>query len=316
MSPKKNKPDNYSTNVRVGFLKRILTFVSLYILWFIRRKPTRKLLFKHFFTPKSYKISQSEKLNLQKGQRSEITVNDQKVVYWQWGSGPIVLFSHGWNGRGIQFLPFFDKLIEKGFSVVAFDGPAHGESEGKTCSYFQMSDTVRALINHFSKDKIHGLIGHSFGASAIINALHKENLQIPAVLIAPAIKLRQMLQKTIKFHGVPLLIFNSLINEYERKYGYHFINDNPYNILKSFQPEALILHDSEDNVTLCSVSREVANLYKSIHLITTDGLGHIRILKDEDVIEKAIDYLSSFNSDNNLSVVDDVSNNQSFFNSH
>lgn len=294
MSAKKKKVDKYSTNVRVSSAKRIFTYISLYLLWYIRRNTIRKFLLKQFFSAKSYPTSEREKQYLQNGERLEIKVDDQAVVYWKWGNGPVVIFAHGWNGRGIQFYHFFDKFVSNGFSVIAFDGPGHGESDGKTSSYFQMTDTVRALINHYKQDKIAGIVGHSFGAAAAINALHKENLQIPAVLIAPPIKLREMLQNTIKIHGVPNLIFQSLITDYEKKYGYYFINDNPINILKSFQPKALILHDSDDKVTSSAISRQIANQYVSINLITTDGLGHNRILKDALVIEKSFNYLCNF----------------------
>jgi len=297
MKKRKNNVDNYSANLRIGFVKRAFTFLSLYLFWFIRRKPTRAFLLKQFFATKSYKISESEKRYLKTGKRFDISVNKQKVAYWKWGSGPVVLFSHGWNGRGIQFYSFFDKLIKNGYSVIAFDGPAHGESEGKTCSYFQMTDSVRALVNHISPENVQGIVGHSFGASATINALSKENIQIPVVLIAPAIKLKEMLEKTIQFHGVPNIIYKSLIGEYEKKFGYHFHNDNPYNLLKTFKLNALILHDFEDQTTPFSISKETAELYEFIDLIKTEGLGHIRILRDDGIINEAISYLNDFNSD-------------------
>jgi len=309
MSKRKNKVDNYSRYFRIGFVKRTITFLSLYSLWFIRRKSTRAFLFKQFFAPKSYKISESEKQYLKDGRRFEIIVNEQKVVYWKWGAGPIVIFSHGWNGRGIQFNHFFDKLVKNDFTVVAFDGPGHGESEGKTCSYFQMTDTIRAFVKHFSLENIQGIVGHSFGASAIINALSKEKLQLPVVLIAPAIKLKEMLEKTIQMHGVPNIIFKSLIAEYEKKYGYHFINDNPHNLLKSLKLNALILHDFGDQTTPFSISQETATLYEYIDLIKTEGLGHIRILKDDAVIDKTIAYLNTFNSD--LNGVNNIKNKES-----
>ncbi len=298
MSLKKNKVENYSTNVRVSDLKRILTFISLYLLWFIRRKSLRRFLLKQFFRPKSYKISHTEKQYLHKGSRFEIIVNNQKVVCWKWGAGPVVIFAHGWNGRGIQFYSFFNKIINNGCSVVTFDGPGHGESEGKTSSYFQMTDTVRALINFCLPEKIFGIVGHSFGASATINALSKENQQIPVVLIAPAIKLRELLEKTFWTHGIPLRISNSMIADYEKKYGYNFENDNPFNLLNTYNLDALILHDSEDSVTPYSESRTAANLYNSINLFMTDGLGHVRILRDDLVIDKAIKYLNSFIPEN------------------
>ena len=119
MSHRKKKVDNYSTNVRVGVVKRWITFFSLYLLWYMRRKMIRRFLFKQFFTPKSYSISKSENQYLKSGQRFEILINEQKVVYWKWGSGPVVIFAHGWNGRGIQFYHFFP-LMKHTILVVSF----------------------------------------------------------------------------------------------------------------------------------------------------------------------------------------------------
>ena len=165
-----------------------------------------------------------------------------------------------------------------------------------------MTDSVRALINHISHENIQGIVGHSFGASATINALSKDKFQIPVVFIAPAIKLKEMLQKTIQNHGVPKIIFKSLISEYEKKFGYNLHNDNPYNLLKTFKLNALILHDIEDQTTPFSTSQETAILYESIDLIKTEGLGHIRILRDDVIIDKTIAYLIDSNLKNDSEI--------------
>ena len=120
----------------------------------------------------------------------------------------------------------------------------------------------------------------------------------PRISNLNTLQLKEMLEKTIQFHGVPKKIFNSLISEYEKKYGYHFQNDNPYNLLKAFELNALILHDFNDQTTPFSVSQKTAELYGSIDLIKTEGLGHIRILRDQHVIEKAQDYFKNFHVNN------------------
>ena len=43
-----------------------------------------------------------------------------------------VLLVHGWSGRSTQLFAFADKLLENGFMVISFDGPAHGKSTGRT----------------------------------------------------------------------------------------------------------------------------------------------------------------------------------------
>lgn len=293
MSQKKNNnTNNYSTNVRVNILKRYFTFISMYLSWYIFRPALKRFIRKQFFAPRSYQISETEKQYLEQGERFEIIVHDQKVQCWKWGKGPSIIFAHGWNGRGVQFCQFFNEVIKNGYSVIAFDGPAHGESEGKTSSYFQMTDTVRALIIYLQPENVFGLVGHSFGASAIINTLSKEHYQIPAVLIAPALKLKELLDRTFYTVGLPKSILKSLITDYEEKFSYNLKKDNPINLLKTFSLKALIVHDSEDLVTPFTESEEIADLYDSIELFRTDGLGHKRVLTKKSVINKTIDYLN------------------------
>src|SRR5215217_5542193 len=56
------------------------------------------------------------------------------IAAFQWGeeADPLVMLIHGWNGRGTQLGAFAKPLVEKGYRVVALDGPAHGDSPGET----------------------------------------------------------------------------------------------------------------------------------------------------------------------------------------
>ncbi|MBU4331194.1 MAG: alpha/beta hydrolase [Acidobacteria bacterium] len=212
---------------------------------------------------------------------------------WRWGTGPAVLFVHGWNGRGIQFFQFFQPVLETGLSVIAFDGPGHGESEGQTSSYFQMSEALRALIHDERIGEIRGFVGHSFGAGAIINTIHKEQLNIPSVWIAPALKLKELLELAFSFHGIPLHIFRKLIAEYEEKYPYNLKKDNPIQLLSRRDMKALIIHDRNDRVIPLTDSQMAADRNDGIRLESTKGLGHRRILKDPDMIQQTICYLKN-----------------------
>ena len=60
--------------------------------------------------------------------RVELVQNRDRVRAWQWGEGPPVLLVHGWEGHAAQFAGFIPRLLEQGFSAVAFDAPAHGQS--------------------------------------------------------------------------------------------------------------------------------------------------------------------------------------------
>jgi len=301
MSQKKtNNGIRYSTDVRVNILKKYFTFISILISWYVIRPALKRFIKNQFFAPRSYTISDIEEKYLEKGEPFEIMVHDQKVQYWKWGKGQSIIFAHGWNGRGIQFLSFFNEIIKSGYSVITFDGPGHGQSGGKTSSYFQMTDALRAIVKHIKPENIQGLVGHSFGAAAIINTLSKEKCQIPAVLIAPALKIKELLDSTFLNAGMPKSILYGMIADYEKMYNYNLEKDNPVNLLSTFNLQALIVNDSEDLVTPLSVSSEIADQYDSIELFRTDGLGHKRVLTDKSVLNKTINYFNNHRHVNSL----------------
>ena len=56
---------------------------------------------------------------------------------------------HGWTGRGTQIVNYIEKLNKLGYSVISFDGPAHGHSPGKQTSILEMTDAVLALNKQY-----------------------------------------------------------------------------------------------------------------------------------------------------------------------
>ncbi|MBN2008265.1 alpha/beta hydrolase [candidate division KSB1 bacterium] len=281
---------NNSTNVRLS-IKRSITFVSVSLLSFIAPSVIRRFILKQFFIPIRYIPTENEQEYLVKAEQFEQVVIDEKIKCWKWGKGPSILFAHGWNGSGIQFSSFITDVVNSGFSLVAFDGPGHGQSEGNRSSYFQMTNSVRALMKSDKLARVAGTIGHSFGAGAIVNALSKENLPVPSVLIAPALRIKEVLDDTFTQYGIPLQLYYNIIAEYERKYGYSLADDNPTNLLPKLNNPVLIIHDTEDRVIPVSDSIQAESMYDYIELHQTKGLGHKRILADQNVIESAIQFI-------------------------
>ena len=159
--------------------------------WKIWPVVTEKIVLRLFFSPVEYKLNAAEKRLLQQGDIFFIKVRNKKIQCWRWGKGPLVILAHGWNGRGVQLHHFIEPLIQKGYSVITYDAPGHGESQGKTSSYFEFTDTIRALLTSPNDFRIRGIVAHSLGASATVNSMAKEGRPIRAVLIAPALRLKE-----------------------------------------------------------------------------------------------------------------------------
>ena len=280
-----------STNVRINYFMQLATRTMLNLYWNISPSMAKRLVKKHFFKPADYRTTTAEKRILGNGSKFQIDIHDKTIQGWKWGKGPGILFVHGWNGRGIQFYRFFQSLRRAGFAIITFDAPGHGESTGRTSSYFEWTDTVRAILNPSNGHNIRGIIAHSLGGSAVINALSKEKVSVPTVLIAPALKLKQILFNTFNLYGIPSVIYRKVIEEFEHRFGYTLEGDNPVNLIPAIDTDVLIVHDQQDEAVPFLDSEELCEILPKVRLFETDGLGHRRILTDQKLIELITEYI-------------------------
>lgn len=280
-----------STNVRKINWRRAAIHLWLQIMGRIAPHRTRESIIRRFFAPSAYAATPQENQALKRGQRFLLRLHDKSIHGWQWGRGPQILFVHGWNGRGIQFLPFFEPIMAAGYAVIAVDGPAHGDSMGRTTNYFEFTDMVRSVIAVRSGFDIRGLVAHSLGASAVINALAHEDVTVDAVLIAPALRLKEILYNTSTRYGVPRWLFTSILRRLEKRFGYCLDHDNPMQGAAKVRSRLLLIHDRDDTVTPLDDARELAEAHARIELCTTNGLGHRRILGDRAVVDGTLQFL-------------------------
>ena len=281
-----------STNVRTFNIRRSLTHTLLGFFWRWAPGLTRRLALELFFAPGSYRTNLQETACLKQGRPFQFQVHDKTIKGWKWGHGPAVLLVHGWNGRGVQFHHFVAPLVQAGYTAVAIDGPAHGISDGRITSYFEFTDTVRSLLSRNHNFGIAGIIAHSFGASAVINALDKEGRMLKTVCIAPVLRLRELLLKTFEQYGIPKSLYTALISEFEIRFGYNLELDNPDRLIGGLAGPVAIIHDERDRTADFRDSEQKARTLGHINLYATSGLGHRKILTDAKVVERCLAYLS------------------------
>jgi pimeloyl-ACP methyl ester carboxylesterase len=244
-----------------------------------------------FFQPKKYSLSKTEKSYKEKAIPFEFMVSKKRIRGWTWGSGPPVLLVHGWNSSGLQFHKFIDPILARGYSVITYDKPAHGSSDGRHSSYFEFTDAVRYLLNLPMLSNLTGVIAHSLGAAAVINAFSKEDIFPKTVLFAPALSVKEILYDSFGRFGMPEKILTQILQVYEKKYQYSIDTDNPIYLIPRFKSNALIIHDKHDKFTSYDYSVKAAELNPTIYLHSTEGMGHGRILFDKQLIEKSVSFL-------------------------
>ncbi len=291
MAKKVVKMKSLSTNVRYIKAKQKGTHFFLTALWHLAPNTTKNILLKKFFKPASYPLTPLERRYLENSTSFHIRVHDKNIQCWKWGRGPGILFVHGWNGRGVNLAHFFERFINAGYSVITYDAPAHGKSEGQATNYFELTDTVRSFLDPSHGLNIQGIIAYSIGASAAINCISKEKPSIDTVLIAPALKLKEILFNAFNLHGVPEIAYRNLVAEMEEYYGYDVHQDNPYVLAKTISTKMLIVHDKEDRTIPYMDSKILSEKTDHVDLHTTEGLGHKRILRDNAIVDIITAYI-------------------------
>jgi non-heme chloroperoxidase len=134
-----------------------------------------------------------------------ITTSDGTEIFFKdWGSGPPIVFSHGWPLSADDWdtqLMFF--LLE-GYRVVAHDRRGHGRSTqtdgGHDMDHY--ADDLAAVVAHLDlRDAVH--VGHSTGGGEVVRYLarHGEDRVAKAVLISsvpPLMEPRRTAQERVR----------------------------------------------------------------------------------------------------------------------
>ncbi|MBL7544230.1 MAG: alpha/beta hydrolase [Bdellovibrionaceae bacterium] len=215
------------------------------------------------------------------------------IAGFEWGqpTHPLVILLHGWSGRGTQLGAFAAPLVNKGFRVVAVDGPAHGDSEGTHTHVGQFAQFLIDLQMQLGPYK--GIIAHSFGAGcSILSAARGLKVEKIVIVAGPSRyeKVVDYFLSTLKLSSRCRQIFK---DDLKKLVNLPISDMNVGIIGKTLSIPTLILHDKDDKEVPVAAAEEIKNHWPQAQLIITSGLGHRRILKDPTVTETAAKFISS-----------------------
>ena len=239
-----------------------------------------------FSTPIKFSIPEKEKKALANciQERVRIPSIDREILTFTWkNSGKKVLLAHGWSGRGTQLYRIAETLHKEGYHVVSYDAPAHGKSSGKTTNILQMIATISHL-----DDQYHGfdyLIGHSFGGMAIFNYCKTPRKTKKIITLGAADNMRTIFDNYMLSFGLNKKTSAHMITYFERKFKLKIDDFSPFKTVQNLQTPTLILHDEKDYDVSVGSADNIAAHHPNATLIKTKGLGHRRILRDENVMQ-------------------------------
>lgn len=266
-------------------LPKLIAFLSPFA-----PKVAAKIALKLFATPVRVPRPESE---MEMYHLSKQYFLNNGIAAFEWGesTSPLVLLIHGWNGRGTQISAFAKSLVEKNFRVVALDGPGHGISSGKITTPTHYAQFIIDAQRELVPNGAHAVIAHSFGGGCTVLAATR-GLKVKGVVLvaSPA-----FYEKVVRFFGKNLGLnkksqaaFEELITQVAG------IRPQELNIGKlgaTLNMPALVVHDKDDNAVDYVSATAIVEAWPGTKLITTEGLGHRRILKDQKVISEVADFI-------------------------
>lgn len=207
------------------------------------------------------------------------------------GQGPVAALMHGWEGRATQFANFAPALLERGYRVVAIDGPAHGHSRGDRADPYRFAESLLEVEATFGP--LRAAIGHSMGGGSIAIALANGLALERAVLIASPASLHEVLHRFADAMHMPSRATAHFVNRLRAQVvarGHRDVDVLP--LVSALPTKALVIHARDDREVPFSDGERIAAHWSTSTLVAVDGVGHRRILRDASVIETAVRFVA------------------------
>jgi pimeloyl-ACP methyl ester carboxylesterase len=199
------------------------------------------------------------------------------------GQGPVWILNHGWSGSASQFFPLMEQIASQGFTALAYDQPAHGQSEG---AYGHIPAFVHGLETILdSVDNVAGVVSHSMGAAATLECRHAKMQNVPLLLVAPVLNYLENLFGSVARSGYSIKLFTAVVEEIETEYNYPLDSIDPLSHLARRTASTVIVHDENDRFASYTISRQASESSDNVQLVTTQGKGHGRIMSSQEVYD-------------------------------
>lgn len=283
----------FKQRVLIGYYKTKLKTIGL-----ISPEKAALLAIDLFSTPFKSKSKKIVPPIFHKATPVSFEINNITVRGFQWKqadpSAKKILIVHGFSSYAYKFEQYVIGLRKEGFEVLAFDAPAHGNSDGKRLNAIFYRDTILAIENNFGP--FYGIIAHSLGGLAAALALEQFNLTIKRklVLIAPATETRTAIDNFFTIIPAEPKIITAFETYIETTTQCPINHFSVARVAKLSLAHTLWVHDQEDNIcTFSDVEPLLKDQIPMLEFLITKGLGHSQVYKEQHVKEHIIHFLAA-----------------------
>jgi non-heme chloroperoxidase len=142
---------------------------------------------------------------------SVITEDGTRIHFKDWGTGPAVVFSHGWPLQGDAWEDQMIFLASKGYRVIAHDRRGHGLSSqpwnGNDMDTY--ADDLATLLNALDIQEA-TLVGHSTGGGEVARYIGRHgSARVKKAVLVGAVP-PQMVKSENNPNGLPIEVFDGI----------------------------------------------------------------------------------------------------------
>ena len=215
-------------------------------------------------------------------------------VAWRWGHGPTIVLAHGWGGRAGQMVKMADAIAKAGFEVVVFDSQGHGESDGHRIGFGRMIADLRALDEALHGDiaawVCHSAAGLCLAASQLCLGQKPQRLVFLATPRGPYIPINELKRHLKPRAGVLDRCGEFYASEFSMQWD---DMDQCAAFIDHGDAELLLIQDRDDKRLQANDAERIADAWGNAQILRTDGLGHLKPLWSDDVMQAVIGFLKS-----------------------
>lgn len=209
------------------------------------------------------------------------------------GDAPAVLLVHGWGGHAGQMLPLVAALAAQGLQALILEMPAHGRSAGSTSNLPQFARAVEYAAARLQASglTLHAVVAHSLGANAAAHALSRGLAVQRLVMLAPPASPHAYTQLFARMFGLSEPTRSAMQRRIEAREGILMPQFEPSAVGPRIRVPTLVVHDRGDRVNRFADGEAYARAIPGAQLQATEGLGHMKILKDPAVLAGVADFV-------------------------
>ena len=196
---------------------------------------------------------------------STITVKDGTTIYYKdWGTGPVVTFSHGWPLCSDAWDGQMLFLAQNGFRVVAHDRRGHGRSSqawsGNDMDGY--AGDLAAVIEALDLKEA-TLVGHSTGGGEVARYIGRYGTKRVAAAVLIAAVPPQMIKTPSNPDGLSIEVFDGLRSGVVKDRS-QFYKDFAVAFYGANRPDAKVAQGMLDQFWVWSMQGGLKNIYDSI----------------------------------------------------